>query len=345
MSALTISVRDSERDVHLDLEVPGGSTLALLGPNGTGKSTLLAAIAGTRPVPGSVRLGERELHRMPPHRRHIPLLSQDPLLLPHLTVLDNVAFGPRAAGASHRVARSAASEWLERADVAHLADRRATELSGGQAQRVAVARALATEPAAILLDEPLAALDVDARPAVRHLLGEVLADITTIVVTHDIVDAVLLADDAAVLVDGRVVEHRPVRDLVTAPRSPFAARISGVNLVTGRSDGAGGVVTDGGTVAGLPDTPAAKGDPAVATFRPEDVAVSLAPTGGSQRNTFVGRVGAVEPAGSALRLRVATPLGTLLADLTPAAVADLRITPGAEVHLAVKATAVQVQPA
>lgn len=345
MSALTVSMSDVERDVELDLDIPGGSTLALLGPNGAGKSTLLAAVAGTRQVPGSLRLGGRDLHRLPPHRRRIPLLSQDPLLLPHLSVLDNVAFGPRASGASRRTARAQAQEWLERAGVAQLAQRRATDLSGGQAQRVGIARALATRPEAILLDEPLAALDVDARPAVRHLLGEILADITTILVTHDIVDAVLLADDTAVLVDGRVVEHRPVRDLLAAPRTPFAARISGVNLVTGRSDGSGGVVTEGGTVAGLPDSPPAKGDPAVATFRPEDVAVSLSPPGGSPRNAFAGRVSAVEPAGSALRLRVATPIGTVLADLTPSSVADLHLAPGSEVHIAVKATAVAVQPA
>ena len=217
MSALTVSMRDVERDVELDLDIPGGSTLALLGPNGAGKSTLLAAVAGTRQVPGSLRLGGRDLHQLPPHRRRIPLLSQDPLLLPHLSVLDNVAFGPRASGASRRTARAQAQEWLERADVAQLAQRRATDLSGGQAQRVAIARALATRPEAILLDEPLAALDVDARPAVRHLLGEILADITTILVTHDIVDAVLLADDTAVLVDGRVVEHRPVGDVTPPP--------------------------------------------------------------------------------------------------------------------------------
>ena len=345
MTGLSVSLQDAERDVVLDLDVPAGSTLAVLGPNGAGKSTLLAAVAGTRPVPGSVRLGGHELQALPPHRRRVPLLSQDPLLLPHLTVLDNVAFGPRSAGASRHDARDRARRWLERTEVAHLGDRRATDLSGGQAQRVAIARALATEPAAMLLDEPLSALDVDARPAVRHLLGEVLAGITTLVVTHDIVDAVLLADDAAVLVGGRLVEHRPVRDLVTAPRSPFAARISGVNLVTGRSDGSGGVETDGGTVAGLPAEAVAKGVAVVATFRPEDVAVALAPTGGSPRNAFGGTVTAVEPAGSALRLRVTTPVGMLLADLTPGAVADLRIAPGAEVHLAVKATAVQVQPA
>lgn len=343
MSDLELDLDDPERGVTLRLTVPAGRTTALVGPNGAGKSTVLAATAGTRPVPGRVRLGDRELGHLPPHRRRVPLLSQDPLLLPHLSVLDNVAFGPRATGARTRHARERAGRWLDRVEVRHLAGRQAAELSGGEAQRVALARALATEPDAVLLDEPLSALDVDARPAVRHVLGEVLTGVTALIVTHDLLDVVLLADDVVVLEDGQVVERGPVREVVEAPRSPFAARLSGVNLVLGRYDGAGGVVTDGGTVRGTADHDPERGSRVAATFRPDTVAVHLEPPGGSPRTVVRGRVVSLEPAGSSVRLRCATPVGLLVADLTPGTVTELGLVSGSDVHLAVKATAVTLR--
>lgn len=341
-SGLQVEIRDPARGVDASFVAPGGRTTALVGPNGSGKSTVLATIAGVhRPQGADVVLDGRPLDRLPPHRRRVALLSQDPLLLPHLTSLDNVAFGPRAAGRSRRDARQAAARWLERVGAAHLADRRADALSGGQAARVALARALAAEPDAVLLDEPLAALDVDAAPQVRHVLREVLRGRTAVVVTHDVVDAALLADHAVVIDDGAVVEQAPVRDLVTAPRSPFAARLAGVNLVAGTLGAPGELVAEGGALHGLP-VEAARGTRAVATFRPETVAVHREPPGGSPRNVLPARVISVEPSGSAARLRASTDLGPLVADLTPAAVADLGLGPGEPVHLVVKAAAVRL---
>ena len=173
-----------------------------------------------------------------PHRRRIALLAQEPLLFPHLSVLDNVAFGPRSAGAGRSESRGRAREWLEEVGIGDLADRRPAQLSGGQAQRAAVARALAAEPDLLLLDEPMAALDVAVTPALRQTLRRVLAERTCVVVTHDVLDALLLADRVLVLEGGRVVEQGPTREVLTRPRSAFAARLAGLNLVVGTwSDG------------------------------------------------------------------------------------------------------------
>ena len=191
------------------ITVDPGDVLAVLGPNGSGKSTLLDVLAGLlRPDAGHVRVGGRTLTdsgvHVPPHRRGVGLLAQQPLLFPHLTALANVAFGPRAQGMSRRAATARARELLDAVDVAGLADRRPAQLSGGQQQRVALARALAAGPDLLLLDEPLAALDVDTMPAMRALLRRTIRDSgrTAVLVTHAALDALVLADRVIVLSDG-----------------------------------------------------------------------------------------------------------------------------------------------
>lgn len=196
------------------LELGAGEILAVVGPNGAGKSSLLRVLAGLDPVDaGRVVLGDRVLDDsttdmwVPAARRHVGLVFQDYRLFGHRSVLENVAFGPRAAGRSAADARRAAREWLERLGIADLADRRPRTLSGGQAQRVALARALVTEPELLLLDEPLSALDVDVRAQVRLELAGHLRDAgtTTLVVTHDTTDARVLAGRTLRLEAGRVV--------------------------------------------------------------------------------------------------------------------------------------------
>ena len=225
------------------VEVADGETLALLGPNGAGKSTLLGVLAGlVRPDHGRVVLDGEVLTdvgpgrpglMVAPHARRTALLGQDALLFPHLDALENVAFGPRSAGTARRTARADAQRWLDEVGVGELSGRRPSQLSGGQAQRVAVARALAADPRVLLLDEPMAALDVAVQPALRQMLRRVLADRTAIVVTHDPLDALLLADRVVVLEAGRVVEDGPSREVLSRPRSAFAARLAGLNLVRG----------------------------------------------------------------------------------------------------------------
>lgn len=244
---LSVSARIDARDLDVRIEVAPGEVLAVLGPNGAGKSSLLQVIAGLIvPDEGHVRLGDRNLTgtakgiALPPHRRGISLLAQDPLLFPHLSVRDNVAFGPRSRGASTRTARKIAQDWLTAVDATDFADRHPGALSGGQAQRVALARALAVDPDLLLLDEPMSALDVDVAPAMRTLLRRVLRDEPgrdhprcAVLVTHDIIDAITLADRLVVLEAGRIVESGPVAEVMSHPRNPFAARIAGLNLLRG----------------------------------------------------------------------------------------------------------------
>ncbi|MFC7401118.1 sulfate/molybdate ABC transporter ATP-binding protein [Citricoccus sp. GCM10030269] len=202
MTALDCRVVVPERGVEVSLDVPAGQTLALTGPNGSGKSTVLSALAGwLRPHAGHARLGDvtlfdRDRHLWTPaRRRKVGYLTQDPLLFPHLTAEANVAFGLRRAGVvGHRERQAVARQWLERVGLGDLAQRRPHQLSGGQAQRAAIARVLASDPALVLLDEPLSALDSHVVPEIRRLLSEVLRERTTVLVTHHDADTDALAD-------------------------------------------------------------------------------------------------------------------------------------------------------
>ena len=344
--SLIASARLDARDVDLTLEVASGETVAIIGPNGAGKSSLLAAIAGTlRPDAGTATLDGETLfdaHRwVPAHRRRTALLAQEPLLFPHLSVLENVAFGPRSTGSSRAHAHESARRWLAEVDAADLADRRPAQLSGGQAQRVAVARALAAAPRLLMLDEPMAALDVTVVPAMRQVLRRVLADRTAVLVTHDALDALLLADRVVVVEGGRVVETGPTQDVFTHPRSTFAADLAGLNLVRGRLQRSAVVTADGLRVEGTPRGEIPEGAEAVAVFSPAAVAVHLTRPGGSPRNVLPRRIEQIEPLGGRMRLRAAG----LSADVTAAAVADLDLAPDREVLFVVKAGEVTIHPA
>ncbi|MGW4244769.1 sulfate/molybdate ABC transporter ATP-binding protein [Nocardia sp. NPDC004722] len=372
MTGLAVSACLADRNFQVDLQVPEGEVLAVLGPNGAGKSTLLDVVSGLLvPDTGEVRLGDRVLTdtakgiAVPPHRRDVSLLAQDALLFPHLSVESNVAFGPRSRGMRGRAATALAREWLRAVEAEDFANRSPGSLSGGQAQRVALARALAVHPRVLLLDEPMAALDVTAAPAMRALLRRVLRDTAadaaplpdtrpsaTILVTHDIIDAVTLADRVAVIESGRVIESGPVAAVLARPRSVFAARVAGVNLILGTSADGGsaglGAVTDGDTaVFGRSEEKWVVGGRAAAVFSPVAVAVHLARPEGSPRNVFRVRVSELEDRGGLIRVRALDGPGAaagLAADLTPAAVAQLGVTPGMEVYFAVKATEVDVYP-
>jgi molybdate transport system ATP-binding protein len=348
-------------DAHVVVRRPGftldvtitatpGEVLAVLGPNGAGKSTLLGVLAGLlSPSAGHVWLGDVDVTDVPPHRRGVGLLAQQALLFPHLTALANVAFGPRAHGVPRREAEERARTLLAAVDAAQLAGRRPAQMSGGQQQRVALARALAPDPDLLLLDEPLAALDVDAAPAVRALLRRAVRDRkqTAVLVTHSALDALVLADRVVVLTGGRVVEEGPVRDVLARPRSAFTARIAGLDLVPGVAADDGLRTADGLTVAGRIDA-VDYGEPAVAVFPPSAVAVYTDKPSGSPRNVLPVRLTALEPVGDLVRLRAtARPGGPswvdgLAADVTAAAVADLAVEPGADLWFVVKAAEVGI---
>lgn len=221
----------------ISLEVDAGSCTAVLGPSGSGKSTLLRSVAGLEvPDAGRVVLGGRDLAPIRPEQRGISLVSQRPLLFPHLNVLDNVAFAATVRGVLRREARRDAAEFLEVVQLGGLGNRRATELSGGQQQRVALARALAARPGLLLLDEPFSALDPGLRASMHELLAEVRRQLspTLLLVTHDRDEAVTVAEHVALLGDGCLLQHAAVQEIYTRPASLEVHRLmGGLNEVPG----------------------------------------------------------------------------------------------------------------
>ena len=214
--------------LDLPLRIEAAEVVALLGPNGAGKTTALRALAGLQDLTaGHVRLDGADLTTVPPEGRPIGMVFQDYLLFPHLSALDNVAFGPRCRGMSKPEAAATARDWLHRVGLSGLEKRKPRQLSGGQAQRVALARALAVRPSLLLLDEPLAALDtrtrMQTRAALRHHLG--LHDGATLVVTHDPLDALVLADRLVILEAGRVVQSGTPAEVTSRPDSRSSAAI------------------------------------------------------------------------------------------------------------------------
>jgi molybdate transport system ATP-binding protein len=330
------------------LHVRPGSVVALLGPNGAGKSTALQCLAGLLPLTaGTVRLAGA-VHDdplagvfVPPQQRRVGVVFQDYLLFPHLTALDNVAFGLRATGGSRRSARRAAGAWLERMGLGELGHVRPAELSGGQAQRVALARALAPGPRLLLLDEPLAALDAGTRAQVRSELRRHLREFDgcTLIVTHDPLDAMVLADEVVVVEQGQVVQAGTPAEVARAPRTGYVARLVGLNLYRGTARGGRAELADGGVLhaAGAPD------GPVLLTFPPSAVSLHRSRPEGSPRNAWPVTVAGVEQHGSTVRVALdARPAA--LADVTPAAVAELDLVPGQRVWASVKATEISSSP-
>ncbi len=336
--------------LDVDLCVGDGEVLALLGPNGAGKTTLLRVLAGLAGVDvgriaidGTVVDDPLAGRFVPAEHRSVGMVFQDYLLFDHLRVIDNVAFGICARGASRAGGRAEARRWLERVGLAERADARPPQLSGGQAQRVALARALATSPRLMLLDEPLAALDAAGRAELRHDLRTHLGEFggSTVLVTHDPVDAFAIADRVAVLEGGRVTQTGSLDAVAAQPRSRYVAELVGVNLL--RGEGRGGVVR---TTADVAVVAADAPDGAVyAVIHPHAVSLTRsAPSGSSVRNVWPVTVAEVGRLGGRARVRVAGPV-PLVAEVTAAALAELDLRPGDEVFAGVKATEVQVYPA
>jgi molybdate transport system ATP-binding protein len=346
--SLNASLRIKRNAFALDiqLDIDQGETVAVLGPNGAGKTTLLRALAGVIPIEGHVELAGVVLEdsaqrtRVPTEQRRIGLVFQDHVLFPHLNVLDNVAFGLRA---QHRAdAKQVARGWLERAGLADRATSMPRELSGGQAQRVALIRTLATEPRMLLLDEPLSALDVTIRAEVRRELSRQLASFggVRLIVTHDPLEAITLADRLVVLENGHVVQSGTPDEVTARPRSRFVADLAGVNLLRGTAHGDHVELAGGASIA-APD--AGQGD-VFAVIHPRAVALYLSRPDGTPRNVWQGQAEDIDLHGERARVRVTSPV-PLVAEVTMAAVRELHLQSGAAVWVAVKATEVSVYPA
>jgi molybdate transport system ATP-binding protein len=350
-----VRVRRPAFEVRARLAAGPGEVVAVLGPNGAGKSTVLRALAGLVPLTG----GHVEVDGatwedaatgafVPPEGRSIGMVFQDYLLFPHLSAVENVAFGLRARGVGRREARSRALAWLERMGLADIAGSRPGRLSGGQAQRVALARALATDPRLLLLDEPLAALDAGTRLSVRAQLGGHLREFggVSVLVTHDPLDAMVLADRLVVLEAGQVVQEGSPLDVARAPRTDYVAQLVGLNLLRGKAlDGSGHEVllADGGVLKVASGLGAGASEVLLA-FSPAAVALHRHRPDGSPRNTWEATVSGLERHGDVVRVRLEGE-PTVLADVTTAAVAELRLVPGQSVWVSLKATEISAYPA
>jgi molybdate transport system ATP-binding protein/molybdate transport system permease protein len=331
-----VQVRLGGFRLSASLTADDGEVIALVGPNGTGKSTLLRALAGLTPMTGSVKVDGHELVAMPPEDRNVGWVPQTGALFPHLSAQDNVAYG-----LGGRPARAAARAWLDRLGIGELAHRKPAQLSGGQGQKVALARALARRPRLLLLDEPLTALDVTARVDVRRALRTHLADYdgVTVIVTHDAVDAVAVAERVVALDAGAVVQDATPAEVTRAPRTPWLAQLMGANAFPGRVSGATLLVDGGGTVA-LAE-PAESGRPALGVVPAHAVSLHRERPGGSARNAWQVVIRELIPAGARIRVQC-DGRPPVVAEVTTEAVADLRLREDDQVWASVKATEVTV---
>ncbi|HEV8479712.1 MAG TPA: ABC transporter ATP-binding protein [Candidatus Eisenbacteria bacterium] len=337
--------------VEAAFEALSGETLVLVGESGSGKTMALRMLAGLMvPDDGEIELeGETYYHStrgrfVPPDRRSIGYMAQNYALFPHLSALENVAFGLRASGAGKANARRRARTMLDRLEIVDLADRRPSQMSGGQQQRVALARALVLEPRLLLLDEPLAALDLATRRTVRTELAKLLAALpcVTVYVTHSPAEALVLGDLVAVMEEGRVRQMGTRDDLLRHPRSQYVAEFLGLNLFQGRvrahtDDGLAVIAVEGGDIYVAHDV--AVGESVHIVVDPREVVLSDEPPHGSARNVFAGPIEEMVPEPPGDRLRVA--LGSrppMLADITRGSAAGMGLVPGRMAYASFKAT-------
>ena len=351
--AVRVAGTVAARGWDVDAELRPGLVTAVVGHNGAGKSTLAQVIAGTLRVDsGAVSIGERVVDDaatfVPARRRGVAMVSQAPRIFTHMSVLSNVAFPLCVRGVGRAQARAAALEQLRAVGIADLAFRRASDLSGGQAARVAIARALVFRPEVLILDEPTAALDVEATAQVSAVLRERLegAGITTLLVSHDIAEVLSLASHMIVMGEGHVVEEGEPARVLASPASVFAARLAGLNIVSGapvvRPGMVGVRVGDGALWAADSVGPEGESARVALTFPPEAVALSREESHASPRSVLPGVVAGIDVDGSLVSVRVALAQGvSVTARVTASAWADLGLGVGDRLWVSVKATQVR----
>jgi molybdate transport system ATP-binding protein len=327
-------------DLSLDVEivVERGETVAIMGPNGAGKTTFLYALLGWLPLQSGWVLLDNEIfeapgqdHVTPTQDRKLGMVFQDGLLFPHLNVAENISFGAGRNADNH--------DLIERLDVLPLSDKYPSELSAGQTQRVALARTLAARPKMVLLDEPLASLDltarIGARNSIRSALEQSLAG--ALLVTHDPTDAFALAQKVLILEDGKVTQFGTPDQIRSQPKSRWVADLMGWNVFHGVGHGSSVTLADGTQLA---TSESELSGETMVMISPSSVALFLERPGGSPRNSWLCRIQRVEHLDSLARVSLSGPLD-LYADITSDAAHELDLTPGRELWVSVKATEVR----
>lgn len=364
-SKIELVAKLPERSIdNARLEVSPGQFLTLIGPNGCGKSTLCLMIAGLLRTQGYLKISDKTLDEpgwrgtfVSPGKRPVALLAQNPGIFTHMSVLDNVAFGPRCQGQGRRRARQRAWQELHAVGASHLAYRQGGELSGGQAARVALARALATSPQVLVLDEPMAALDVQARSQLRARLRERTRAraITVVMVSHDLVDIASLSDAVAVMDAGQLITQGPTAEVLSTPSTEFVASLTGASLLNGTlaGDKATPQLKLGkGVSLRLAQWPQANDDEpawqvgakAVALINPDAIALYPQQPKGSPRNVIPVTVSSLDGDGAVVSLSLRLADGQRLRTrLTAAAIAELGIQAGTTLFAVIKATAITLE--
>lgn len=364
-SSVELVAKLPERSIdNARLEVRPGQFLTLIGPNGCGKSTLCLIIAGLLRTQGYLKIADKTLDEpgwhgtfVSPGKRSVALLAQNPGIFTHMSVLDNVAFGPRCQGQGIRRSRQRAWHELCAVGASHLAYRQGGELSGGQAARVALARALATSPQVLVLDEPMAALDVPSRSQLRALLREraKARAITVVMVSHDLVDIASLSDAVAVMDAGKLITQGPTTEILSTPSTEFVASLTGASLLNGTlaGDEATPQLKLGkGLSLRLAQWPQANADEpawhmgakAVALINPDAIALYPQQPKGSPRNVIPVSVSSLDGDGAVVSLSLRLADGQRLRTrLTAAAIAELGIQVGTSLFAVIKATAITLE--
>lgn len=364
-SSVELVAKLPERSIdNAHLEVRPGQFLTLIGPNGCGKSTLCLIIAGLLRTQGYLKIADKTLDEpgwhgtfVSPGKRPVALLAQNPGIFTHMSVLDNVAFGPRCQGQGRRRARQRAWQELHAVGASHLAYRQGGELSGGQAARVALARALATSPRVLVLDEPMAALDVQARSQLRARIRERTRTraITVVMVSHDLVDIASLSDAVAVMDAGKLITQGPTAEILSTPSTEFVASLTGASLLNGTlaGDEATPQLKLGkGLSLRLAQWPQANADEpawqvgakAVALINSDAIALYPQQPKGSPRNVIPVSVSSLDGDGAVVSLSLRLADGQRLRTrLTAAAIAELGIQVGTSLFAVIKATAITLE--
>jgi len=339
IQGLDIDLRDFHlRDINLD--VAENEFFILMGPTGAGKTVLLEAIAGLVPIKsGTIYIGGKDITGLPPEKRGISIVYQDYALFPHLTVRDNITYGLHFHKIDKRKAQERLAQLIEVLNLFHLQHRLPANLSGGEKQRVSVARALMVEPKVLLLDEPLSALDPRFREEVRGALKRLhrTSNITFLMVTHDFAEALSLAGRAAVMNNGRIEQVGEIEDIFKRPNSAFVADFVGMkNLFSAKFRGTKALVS--GLEIELGVTPV--NSHGYIAIRPEDIVISRRRFSSSMRNSFPAVVTAIIDQGFYYEVRVQSGEVAFASLITKSSLIDLKLRETADVVISFKAASI-----